>query len=208
MQRVHLDMSQAMQSIQHTPLQAANRLKRRQLTLYLGLALVVTALYPSLRDRVQAGGYLARLTPGAVLQATPQLYNPLFRDSDWLIVAHNEYGAWAVALGIPWEEGLERIKRRNGKAYEGSADRDEALWWGGPMMMELSVSLHLDATGVPTILLDEAHDGRTVTGKVLGHYRGHAGWLPGQLAQEIRRGNWRVSAGPEQLLTRYDWPTE
>lgn len=194
-----------MTSSRHAPMQSATRRKRRQLALCLGVAVLLAALYPSVRDRLHARDYIARLGPGQVLQATPQLYNPLFRNSDWLIVAHNEYGTWAVALGIPWQDGLERMAQRSGDRVTDMADT-ESSWWGGPMIMERSVWLRPGPSGYPIMQPSDRRMASPATDVNAWQFRGHAGWQPGQLAREIRHGSWQVPADATPLLARHGWP--
>jgi len=83
----------------HGPVREALWRKRRQLGICLLLALIVVGIYPSLRDRLIARDFVQRVAPGQILISTPKLFGGPFRNSELLIVRHDDQGTWALVLG-------------------------------------------------------------------------------------------------------------
>lgn len=206
----------------HAPMLKASQRKRRRMTICLLLALVVLFIYPGLRDRLNAHDYLKRLAPGKVLIATPKLYGRMFKDTELLILKHDEEGTRALVLGVPLADGLDRMQQiqyPQRKVLMEAAKPDD--FWGGPL--KLSKPLTLSATRFvsddhrakslseesivmgdftlhvhQTITLDSAIEATPAV-----TFRGYAGWHPGQLARELRDGRWQVLNASAPVLERH-----
>lgn len=206
----------------HAPMRKASQRKRRRLTICLLLALVMLFIYPSLRDRLNARDYLQRLAPGKVLIATPKLYGQMFRDTELLIVQHDEEGTRALVLGVPLAEGLERMRQIQYPQRKVLMDAAQpADFWGGPLKLDkpLTLSAHQLVSSDPgtnpfgeesiavgdytlqlhqTSTLDSAIEATSAV-----TFRGYAGWHPGQLARELRDGRWQVLNASAPVVQRH-----
>ena len=150
---------------------------------------------------------------GQVLVSNPSLNDPFFSESVLMIVFHDaNIGTAGILLNRPtWVDPTESFPEIGGiDAYDG------ALYLGGPVApTELWALLEfagLPLAGVqpvvgdlyvsldPEILsdIDFARDDRPK----VRLYAGRAEWGPGQLAQEIANGDWRLlSARPEDVFS-------
>ena len=201
----------------HAPVREALRRKRRQLGICLLLALIVVGIYPSLRDRLNARDYVQRVAPGQILISTPKLFGGLFRDSELLIVRHDDQGTWALVLGVPFPEGLERMRQLQDTQRESLLDAAQPNdLWGGPLNLDKPLRLSTNQPGSNqlgktsiaigeynlqvglTSTLDTAIEAtRAMT------FRGYAGWHPGQLARELRAGRWQMPAASAPIVERH-----
>lgn len=204
------------------PMRMALQRKRRQLTICLLLALVVLFIYPGLRDRLNARDYLQRLAPGKVLIATPKLYGQMFRDTELLILQHDEEGTRALVLGVPFAEGLDRMRQIQYPQRKVLMDAAQpADFWGGPLKLNKPLTLsanQLVSNDPGTQSLSEesiavgdytlqVHQTSTLDSAIEATsavtFRGYAGWLPGQLARELRDGRWQVLNASAPVLERH-----
>lgn len=206
----------------HAPMRKALQRKRRQLTLCLLLALVVLFIYPGLRDRLNARDYLQRLTPGKVLAATPKLYGQMFRDTELLILQHDEEGTRALVLGVPLAEGLDRMGQiQNPQRQLLMDEAHPADFWGGPL--KLHIPLTLSANQIVSSDPDTQHFGEksiavgdyalqvnqkstldsAIEATSAVTFKGYAGWYPGQLARELRDGRWQVLNASAPVVERH-----
>ncbi len=201
----------------HAPVREALRRKRRQLGICLLLALIVVEFYPRLRDRLNVRDYVQRVAPGQILISTPKLFGGLFRDSELLIVRHDDQGTWALVLGVPFPEGLERMRQLQDTQRESLLDAAQPNdLWGGPLNLDKPLRLSTNQPGSNqlgkesiaigeynlqvrlTSTLDTAIEAtRAMT------FRGYAGWHPGQLARELRAGRWQVPAASAPIVERH-----
>jgi putative transcriptional regulator len=206
----------------HAPMRQALQRKRRRLTICLLLALAVLFIYPGLRDRLNARDYLQRLAPGKVLVATPKLYGQMFRDTELLIVQHDEEGTQALVLGVPFSEGLERMRQIQSPQRKVLIDAAQpADFWGGPLKLNKPLTLSAnqlvssdsgtnplseDSIAVGDYTL-QVHQTSTLDSAIEATsavtFRGYAGWLPGQLARELRDGRWQVLNASAPVLERH-----
>ena len=206
----------------HAPMRQASQRKRRQLTICLLLALVVLFIYPGLRDRLNARDYLQRLAPGKILVATPKLYGQMFRDTELLIVQHDEEGTRALVLGVPLAAGLDRMRQIQYPQRKELMDAAQpADFWGGPLKLNKPLTLsanQLVSSDPGTKSLSEesisvgnntlqVHQTSTLEGEIettsAVTFRGYAGWYPGQLARELRDGRWQVLNASVPVVERH-----
>lgn len=201
----------------HGPVREALRRKRRQLGICLLLALIVVGIYPSLRDRLNARDYVQRVAPGQLLISTPKLFGRLFRNSELLIVRHDDQGTWALVLGVPFPEGLKRMRQLQDAQRESLLDAAQPNdLWGGPLNLDKTLRLSTNQPGSNQlgkesiaigeyklqVRLTSTPDIAIETTRAMT-FRGYAGWHPGQLAHELRAGSWQVPAASAPVLERH-----
>jgi putative transcriptional regulator len=171
-----------------------------------------TCLLVALLATAWTGAHSQAPAVGRVLVANPAIDDPNFSESVLMIVFHDEnIGTAGVFLNRPtWVDPAETFPDIGGLAgYDG------ALYLGGPVApTELWTLLELGNRPIegaqpiagpiyvsldPEVLRDidfTANDTPRVR-----VYAGRAEWGPGQLAQEIAEGDWRlVSARPEDVF--------
>jgi len=146
---------------------------------------------------------------GELLVAEPSMADPRFRQSVILLVEHNAQGAFGLMVNRPadevtWAALLDRLGI-DGEAADGRV----TLFSGGPVQRRSFFLLHddLDAGAGsrevgPGIALTGRGEivQRLARGDGPERWRallGYAGWGPGQLRSELRRGDWfTVAADP------------
>ena len=140
---------------------------------------------------------------GRLLIATPQV-GSFFTESVVVLVDHGEHGSLGLIVNRPLELSLAELLSDE----EGAKGHGEPAFFGGPVAPGQILLLVRSARplhgGAPVL------DGVTVSGSretlraLLEHppaggelraYVGYAGWAPGQLADEIARGDWLVAPG-------------
>lgn len=149
------------------------------------------------------------LKQGVFLVAVPQLLDPHFRRTVVLLIAYDKQGAAGVIINrptdVPLEQALPNLK--------GIEALSSSLFFGGPVSQNhLTVLLRSDKS------LDGAHkvfDNVYVTekkdhlaeilrnpnpGKNLRIYSGYSGWGPGQLDQEVGRGDWIIITADQDII--------
>jgi putative transcriptional regulator len=146
---------------------------------------------------------VATLRPekGKLLVASRDLGDPSFSESVVLLVARDEAGVMGVIVNQPTRLKLAAVFPH----HPPLAHRRDVVWRGGPVLPTSFVAL-VRAKEPPadseTVFDDvriltsrEAFD-RVLDGHVpperLRAFAGHAGWTPGQLDEEIARGDWYV----------------
>lgn len=141
------------------------------------------------------------LGKGVFLVASRGLHDPNFSKTVVLIVAHGEDGAMGVVLNRPTPVRLGALL----PDVEGLEESHEPVFIGGPVAIE-RVTLLLRAASPPvdslqvfgdvyfsgsiTTLEQALSEEPPVSG--MQAYAGHAGWGPGQLEGEVRRGDWHL----------------
>jgi putative transcriptional regulator len=160
----------------------------------LGLILGVAALASS------AVGAQAP-AKGMLLVAARGIGDPRFRNSVVLLLEHGRSGSMGVivnrASGVAPERVLPRI--------EGLKDRDDELFFGGPVLPDVVIILARSEQAPPEsarVFADVYYSASSValeqllagdrSAKRLRLFFGHAGWGPGQLDLELARGDWHV----------------
>jgi putative transcriptional regulator len=154
------------------------------------------------------------LGKGVFLVASRRLRDPNFNKTVVLIVAHGEDGALGVVLNRPTPMRLAALL----PDMEGLGDREERVFIGGPVAIE-RVTLLLRAASPPvdslrvfgevyfsgsvTTLEQALSEEPPVSG--MQAYAGHAGWGPGQLEDEVQRGDWYV-AKPDAAIVFSEAP--
>lgn len=138
----------------------------------------------------------ARTHAGKVLLAHPALEDTHFRRSVVLLHAHDlKEGAFGVILNRPLLRELGELESRFRKGPLAAV----ALYEGGPVQTDRLAlgSWELTPKGLDKVHfgVDEQDAARLLGDKAarLRAYVGHAGWSPGQLEDELRKGAWVVA---------------
>jgi putative transcriptional regulator len=132
---------------------------------------------------------------GQLLIAGPGLVDPNFWRTVVLVVEHSEEGALGLVLNRPSETTVGEAVSE----LEELLDADDFLFVGGPVQPSALIVLgEFDRPGDAALIAFEdvgvlAHDTQDhpTTGVRRGRaFVGHAGWGPGQLDDEMERGDW------------------
>lgn len=157
------------------------------------------------------GPATAEPLPSLVLVASEQLDDPRFRQTVVLVTRHG--GARSGAIGIIVNRPLRTTLRQIFPKIPESADAP-ALHYGGPVSPENLVYLFRTTQQVPAEVL-EVHprvylaQSPALLGRLLHRelradglrvFAGYAGWAPGQLETEIRRGDWLLLPVGDDIL--------
>jgi putative transcriptional regulator len=145
-----------------------------------------------------------------LLTAEADLMESAFMRSVIYLLEHHEGGSMGVILNRPLQMELQAV-------WEDCPDRlsDNLLCAsGGPVDLHKGILLHryagvadsyevgpnLFIGGEPQALTAALDGWRSTQPAPLRLFLGHAGWSPGQLQDEIDRGNWLVSEGHPNLV--------
>jgi putative transcriptional regulator len=154
-----------------------------------------------------------RLAKGVLLVASPRIQDPNFVESVILVIGYDHDGSMGLivnqrtrvdlATALPDVEELRGVK--------------ENLFLGGPVGRD-RVTLLLRSRVAPEASLP-VMEGLFITtsadvlrqvvskdraGETFHVYAGYAGWSPGQLDDEVARGDWRIVRGDDRIL--FDTP--
>lgn len=178
------------------------RALRHVLPVIGGLMLAVSlGFYPRLLPAAEEPA------PGMFLIATRDLTGSGFSESVILLIQHDENGTMGLVINQPTDVDLATI------VPEVSDKVFSTIYLGGPVATygiilliksarPLSDADHvfgnIYASGSRTLLLDLLD--REDAGNSIRLYAGHAGWFPGQLDYEIRRGSWYVVPAIEAMI--------
>jgi putative transcriptional regulator len=178
------------------------------------LALLV-ALEAGRRPWARAGGGPpagpnARPAKGKLLVSGHGLGDPNFAESVILLLAvDQDNGAMGVIVNRPTPIKLSAILPDS----KSLADRGDRVWRGGPVLptsLLVLVRAKSPPDGAETVFEDvqmlTSRD--AVRRSLAGHtprerlraYAGHAGWGPGQLEEEIARGDWTLMPGDAAVV--------
>ncbi|MEO7235723.1 MAG: YqgE/AlgH family protein [Lapillicoccus sp.] len=164
-------------------------------------------------DDADPPGFLA----GRLLVAAPQVEEQTFRRSVVLVLHHDENGAQGVILNRPIDADIDAVL----PGWKSVATTPQTMFQGGPVELDSAIGLVTvpgdapEPMGVKPLfgglgLVDLDAPPALVAAEVAGMriFVGYAGWSPGQLELEIRRGDWYVvtseardafSSAPESL---------
>jgi putative transcriptional regulator len=133
---------------------------------------------------------------GHLLIAGPGLVDPNFWRTVVLIIDHSDQGALGLVLNRPSETSVGDAVPQLGELV----DADEPVYIGGPVQPSSVIVLAEFEDATDSALLAFADVGVLGTGSspeeiAAGVRRGrafvgHAGWGPGQLDEEVERGDW------------------
>lgn len=157
-----------------------------------GAVAEVSSLAPLNRDP-------SRIQPGVFLYATPRMGDGRFRETVILILEHGEEGSIGVVVNQPSDTALRKALPNVLEALRSELP----VYWGGPVQPKDFLVLLRDPGAssrarrvLPGVFLTaNLDDLRTALAEPrpdrgVRVYAGYAGWSRGQLAMEIRRGQW------------------
>ncbi len=155
---------------------------------------------------------MAVLRAGALLVATAQLTDATFRRTVVYLLVHGEDGTVGVVLNRRTETAVHNVL----PGWSRAVTRPQALYAGGPVQTSGSMCLGVAKPGVnpfevsgvvrvadSVVLVDLDSDPELIGAALRGAriFAGHAGWSPGQLADEVAAGAWYVlTARPEDII--------
>ena len=136
--------------------------------------------------------------PGDLLVAPPEMRDPNFRRSVVLVCEHADDGSFGLILNRPLEVQLRDLPLNLGSR--------DVLSLGGPVQTDTLHYLHLhgDLVSKSILVKDGLYWGgdfelirslmevEAAGPEDLRFFLGYAGWVAGQLEEEIRRGGWYV----------------
>lgn len=182
--------------------------RRRLFAVAAGLSLLLTI--PAGSGTTQETG--RESLAGQLLVATKDMRDPRFRESVVLMVEHGADGAVGVMVNrpmgsVPYADLFERL----GMDGEDAAG-ELTVYYGGPVAPGRGFLLHSDdvmlegsapvAEGVvlttQTEMLRALASGNGPADSLFA--LGYAGWSPGQLENEMRRGDWFVIPADPDLV--------
>ena len=136
---------------------------------------------------------------GQLLIAGPGLLDPSFFRTVVLVIAHSEDGALGLVLNRPSETTVGEAVTE----LDALLESDAALYVGGPVQPSALIVLAEfdDTTDAALVAFEDvgvlasgaAQDGPPAVRRGRA-FVGHAGWGPGQLDEELDRGDWILEA--------------
>lgn len=153
---------------------------------------------------------------GSALVAAPGLNDPNFRRTVVLVIEHRESGTLGVVLNRPSDVPVDEVL----PLWGAHVSIPQAIYLGGPIEQRAALCVAALPVGVdaertagmisvsgPLALIDLGADPEVLAPMLRGLrvFAGYAGWSPGQLDEEIDRGDWIVvPALPEDVLAPPD----
>jgi putative transcriptional regulator len=159
------------------------------------------------------------LDRGVFLVASPELHDPNFEHTVVLLVDYDATGAMGVVINRPTQIALASVL----PDLEELAKRRDLVYFGGPVARN-RILLLIQSKTQPKESLHVVDDiyvsmskvalrralRRRGSGDRFHAYAGYAGWAPGQLQDELARGDWQLSYADEQTVFHQDpskvWP--
>ena len=151
--------------------------------------------------------------PGQLLVSAPGILAPQFARSVVLVIEHNDMLTFGVDLSKRSEVALFNVLPE----WLPVVSKPQALYIGGPLNQQSVVGLGMTKQGInidehpqinrlaPRLVhVDLRSEPEEVTDLLTGMrmFAGYAEWAPGQLAEEIERGDWFVApALAQDVLT-------
>ncbi len=156
------------------------------------------------------------MAPGSLLVAAPGLLDPHFSRTVVYVIEHRGHGSLGVILNRPSEVTVRDVL----PSWAPLSAQPSAVFVGGPVQSETALCLAAVRTGYdpatvaglvtvrgPVALVNLDGDPTEIASRLRGLrvFAGYAGWDAGQLAAEVRRGDWIVvPALPDDVLTCQD----
>ena len=150
---------------------------------------------------------------GQLLVAAPSMQDPRFAETVIYLADHDSHGAFGFIVNRPIGDGpLKEFMAGLGLHPDATVTGDVQLFAGGPVdpgagFVLHSSEYHIDGTAMvrgpvavtanPAVLSDIG------LGKGPRHRRlflGYTGWGPGQLENELRRGDWNIAPYDEGIV--------
>lgn len=159
----------------------------------------------------------SRLAPGMFLVASRELRDPSFAETAVLLLRYGSDGALGLVVNRPTQMKLADLLPE----IEGIAERDDTVYVGGPVMQENMLLLVRSDDEPPESqqVMDDVYfsGSKELLARLVGQeekedggefrvFAGHAGWAPGQLEWEVKRGGWHVLRAESTAV--FDTPPE
>lgn len=138
---------------------------------------------------------------GKFLVAGRALADPGFRETVVLLISYGAGGATGLIINLPTNVRLADML----SPMPGLKDRGDIVYYGGPVegrrMLMLIRSNEKPEESAPVFGNVYVSASRNALGRmIVAHrterdfrvYAGYAGWLPGQLEGEVKRGDWHI----------------
>ncbi len=145
---------------------------------------------------------------GHFLVAGPHQHDPNFVETVVLVVEDSDQGAFGVILNCPWERN-QRFPPTSKTEWPLSGNA--RVYFGGPITGPL-MAVHTDESLaeheiLPCVFFAGKEKNVLHLIRQTKHpckvFTGYSGWGPGQIADEIERGVWRVvPATADQIFSR------
>ncbi len=156
---------------------------------------------------------------GMFLIAGRDLLDPNFAQSVVLLVDVDDYGVLGLVINRATEHNLAEVI----PALQVDATTDDVLFLGGPVVIDTVSMLMRSERAIQDIhhVFDdvyfstsfpvlEANLKKSDHEQRLRVYAGHAGWGPGQLQSELKRGDWYLVGADAELVFNTEpegiWP--
>jgi putative transcriptional regulator len=193
---------------------------RSRLLIINVFVLLLASVVANAVSGVAQGGSLAGVTsltrapapaPGLFLVASRDMTDSRFSQTVIYLVTHNDAGSLGLVVNRPSEILLADAVR----GVEADAGDEHPIYYGGPVKHDMITMLIRSEKENPLVRrvagdVFFSHDRRVLDRllaeqkpvNALRFYMGHAGWIAGQLQQEIDRGDWYVvEANPAAIFS-------
>lgn len=149
---------------------------------------------------------------GHLLIAMPNLTDPYFSKSVTFICTHNQDGAMGIVINRPTDMTYSMLFEKVNLPLENPLLSNRSILYGGPVQIERGFVLHEPAgewdssiTIADGIALTTSKDILSAVAHGTGPEKllislGYAGWVSGQLEQEMAQNAW-LSVKPEDIPT-------
>jgi putative transcriptional regulator len=139
---------------------------------------------------------------GHFLIAMPGMTDPFFSKSVTFICSHNQDGAMGVIVNRPTDVTYETLFEKINVELLNSLVADNPVLYGGPVQPERGFVLHQPAGEWDSTMTISENTALTTSKDILESVAigagpekmlltlGYAGWVPGQLEQEIAQNSW------------------
>jgi putative transcriptional regulator len=173
-------------------------------------------------DALQPSGiFLSKteLAKGDFIVALPHLKDPNFSKTVVLLIDYGWQGATGLIINRPTDVKLSKALPE----IDGLSRRKGMIYIGGPVIGDWMLMLirsrsqpeesrhvfdNVYVSSSPAVL--QRIIGNTRKGEQIRVYTGYAGWAPGQLEQELSRGDWLILRADEETIfdknTADIWP--
>ena len=176
----------------------------------LALLAMLTPIGAALPARAQAPENTS--LAGQFLIASPTITDPRFARTVILMVQHDRNGALGIIVNLPADERpmatlLELLGEK-----ETNVAGTVRIFAGGPVQPEIGFVVHSADYRRPETIAIDARVAMTASREILrdiAHGKGpkkslvafgYAGWAPGQLEGELRRGSWFTAPAEPKLI--------
>ena len=179
---------------------------------FLGALLLCVVLISGDNQALQSALAQESALTGQLLVATERMRDPRFAKTVIYIVEHNRDGALGLIVNRPYAEGPISVLLDNFELEHDDVFGDIDVHYGGPVDTDLAFILHSPEYIIEgTVVIDElvALTSKPEVLRDIGIGKGprrsllafgYSGWGPGQLDDEVQRGDWLVIDGDPEIV--------